>query len=176
MDALDHFTIPVSGLRMGPHRFNFTVDSVFFSHFEGSPISNGNLAVALDFDKRSDLWELNFSILGHVSTPCDRCLEEFSLPLETQQHLLVKFAEEEWEDDTVVYVLAGTPKLNVARFIYEYINLAMPMVRTHSVAGKACNPEMLKYLRSEQEVDESKDNQDSQSSVWDALKGYKFDN
>ena len=175
MDALDHFTIPVSGLRMGHHTFNFSVQSEFFSHFEGSPLKRGDLAVLLDFDKRSDMWELHFHIRGQVSTQCDRCLEEFSLPMEIEEQLLVKFAEEEWEDDTVVYVLAGTPRLNVARFIYEFINLAVPMVKTHSNAGALCNPEMLKFLRSKEEA-ERDENPESQSSVWDALKGFKFDN
>ncbi|MAT54165.1 MAG: hypothetical protein CMN32_06755 [Saprospirales bacterium] len=176
MDALDHFTIPVSGLRMGQHTFNFKVESDFFSHFEGSLLQQGDLTVQLDFDKRSDMWELHFHIRGLVGTQCDRCLEDFSLPMQIEEQLLVKFAEEEWEDDAVVYVLAGTPQLNVARFIYEFINLAVPMVKTHSTAGEACNPEMLKFIRSEEDVAGPEDQPESSSSVWDALKGFKFDN
>lgn len=176
MDALDHFTIPVSGLHMGQHTFNFQVESDFFSHFEKSLLNQGDLAVQLDFDKRSDMWELYFHIRGTVVTQCDRCLEDFTLPIEIEEHLLVKFAEEEWEDDTVIYLLAGTPQLNVARFIYEYINLAVPMVKTHSNSGEQCNPEMLKYLRSKEDGEEMDENPEPGSSVWDALKGFKFDN
>ncbi len=176
MEALDHFTIPVSGLRLGQHTFNFSVESDFFSHFEGSLLQKGDLVVELGFDKRSDMWALNFRIRGHVITQCDRCLQEFSLPLEIEEPLLVKFADEEWEDDTVVYVLAGTPQLNVARFIYEFINLAMPMVITHSVAGAACDPEMLKYLRPEEGPAEQDEDPYPRSSVWDALRKFKFDN
>lgn len=175
MNSLDHFTIPVSGLRMGQHTFNFSVNADFFSHFEHSPLSKGDLTVKLDFDKRSDMWELHFFIQGHLVTQCDRCLEEFDLPVNVEELLLVKFAEEEWEDDLVLCVPAGTPQLNVARFIYEFLNLAVPIVKTHSIIGAACNPEMLKFFRTEEDLEERNNNPAPQSPVWDALKGIKFD-
>ncbi|GIV32292.1 MAG: hypothetical protein KatS3mg030_594 [Saprospiraceae bacterium] len=176
MEALSQFTIPVSGLRLGTHRFEFPVDAVFFSHFPGSPITEGVLSVLLDFDKHSDLWELNFQIQGHVTCICDRCLDEFQLPIQVTQRLLVKFAETEWEDDYVIYLLAGTPQFNVARFIYEFINLAVPMVKTHTHAGESCNPAMLKYIRQEDEEPSTDDEAPGNSSIWDALKGFQFDN
>lgn len=176
MEALPQFTIPASGLRLGTHRFEFAVDAVFFSHFPGSPITQGELVVQLDFDKHSDLWELNFEINGYVTCECDRCLDEFQLPIHVHQRLLVKFAEQEWEEDYVIYLLAGTPQLNVARFVYEFINLAVPMVKTHSHAGEACNPAMLKYIRQEDEDASTDDEPPGNSSIWDALKGFRFDN
>lgn len=161
---------------MGHHQFDFTVDSAFFSHFEGSPFQQGDVQVHLNFEKHSDFWELLFSLRGVITTICDRCLEEFRLPMQAEQRLLVKFAEEEWEDDAIIYVLAGTAQLNVARFIYEYINLAVPMVKTHTLAGEACNPEMLKFIRTEEPTKDGEGETPDDSSVWDVLKGYNFDN
>ncbi len=106
-----------------------------------------------------------------MKATCDRCLEDFNLPVEDEQSLLVKFHETEWEDADVIYILQGTQSLNIARYIYEFINLAVPITKTHDDAGESCDPEMLKFI--EQEKDES---QDDSSSIWDSLKGLNLEN
>lgn len=171
MDALEHFTIPVSGLHNGTHEYDFSIDASFFQCFPESPIKDGNVDVHFIFDKQSDMYTMTFEIEGTVKTACDRCLEEFDLPIETNDMLLVKFDEKEWEDADIIYVLRDTPRLNVARYIYEFINLAVPIAKTHDDADEECDPEMLKFL--EQKDDEVKP---VSSSVWDALKGLQNDN
>lgn len=171
MDALEHFSIPVSGLHNGTHEYDFSIDAAFFQCFPESPIKDGNVAVHFIFDKQNDMYVLTFQLEGTVQTACDRCLEEFSLPIEADEMLLVKFDEKEWEDADIIYVLRDTPKLNVARYIYEFINLAVPIAKTHDDADEECDPEMLKYLQQEE-----KDDPPVSSSVWDALKGLQNDN
>ncbi len=170
MDALDHFSIPVSGLGDGLHEYQFVIESDFFQLFEGSPIQEAEVDVYLDFEKRPDMYIMNFDICGTVVTTCDRCLEEFGLPVEDYQTLLVKFDEAESEDAEIIYILRGTQKLNVAKFIYEFINLAVPMAKTHDDAGEKCNPEMLKFLTNLEEEKKSS------NPVWDALKGLNQEN
>lgn len=173
MDALDHFSIPVSGLYNGLHEFDFKIDADFFKRFEDSPIQDGNVDVHLLFDKRHDLFSMTFEIDGTVQETCDRCLETFSLPINDTQNLLVKFDEKEWEDAEVVYVLKGIQKLNVAKYIYEFINLAVPIVKTHDNAGEPCDPDMLKYLTKEEDI---ADEDISSNPLRDALKGFDFEN
>jgi len=171
MDALDHYTIPVSGLGDGLHEYDFNIGKEFFQHFEGSLVEDADVAVHFIFDKQPDHYIITFDLEGTVKTVCDRCLEEFDLPIEDEQSLLVKFDETEWEDADVIYILRGTPKLNVARYIYEFINLAVPMAKTHDDAGESCDPEMLKYIEPEPE-----DEQDGSGSVWDSLRGLDLEN
>ena len=171
MDALAHFTIPVSGLHNGPHEYDFSIDRSFFQCFPESPILDGTVAVHFIFDKSPDMYTMTFQLEGTVKTACDRCLEEFDLPIEDDQTLLVKFDEKEWEDADIIYVLRDTPRLNVALYIYEFINLAVPITKTHDDADEECDPEMLKFLQQENE-DEPNDS----SAVWDALKGLQNDN
>ncbi|MEY3368580.1 MAG: hypothetical protein RI973_1735 [Bacteroidota bacterium] len=171
MDALDPYSLPISGLRMGIHEYRFNVDRGFFSQFEDSPVEDGDVDVEVILDKRPDFFVLDFELSGTVKVTCDRCLEAFDLPISDSQRLYVKFDETEWEDVDVVYVLQGTQQFNVARFIYEFINLAMPISRTHEEAGETCNPEMLKYLKSSEESPGPES-----GSVWDSLKGLNFDN
>lgn len=171
MDALAHFAIPVSGLHDGLHEYDFDIDGSFFQSFPESPIKDGNVAVHFIFDKSPDMYSLAFQLEGTVKTACDRCLEEFDLPIEADEMLLVKFDEKEWEDADIIYILRETPRLNVARYIYEYINLAVPIAKSHDDADEDCDPEMLKFLKQEEE-----DEPNAPSSVWDALKGMQNDN
>ena len=172
MDILDHFSIPVTGLRNGLHEFDFQIGPEFFQSFPDSPIREGDVQVHLKFDKSSELYVMDFDIGGKVRTTCDRCLEEFDLPIRDAQNLLVKFDEKEWEDADVVYILKGTQKLNVARYIYEFINLAVPITKSHDDAGERCNPEMLKFLEQQNE----EETPPSANPVWDALKGFNQEN
>jgi len=172
MDALEHFSIPVSGLRDGSHEYDFSIDASFFQCFPESPIKDGSVAVHFIFEKKSDMYIMEFQLDGTVRTPCDRCLEEFDLPIEADETLLVKFDEKEWEDADIIYVLKDAPRLNVAKYIYEFIILAVPISKTHDDADESCDPEMLKYLNQETEAEKPP----IQSSVWDALKGLQNDN
>lgn len=172
MEVLDHFTIPVEGLSNGLHEFKFSIGNDFFQCFEESPIAHGQLEVYLQFGKEHSMYELTFEIKGTIVTTCDRCLEEFNFPIETHQYLLVKFDEEEWEDADVVYIAPGTPQLNVARYIYEFINLAVPIVKTHDQVGERCDPEMLKFIDSK----EADGEQPASNPVWDALRDFDFEN
>jgi len=172
MEALDQFTIPVLGLSDGLHEFNFSIGDDFFQCFEESPIKRGQLEVIFRFDKEHSMYELSFDIKGSIVTTCDRCLEEFAFPIESREHLLVKFDEKEWEDADVVYITPGTQTLNVAKYIYEFINLAVPMVKTHDKAGERCDPEMLKFLVGKEAGGEKA----ASNPAWDALRDFNLEN
>ena len=173
MNVLDQFTIPVMGLHDGLHGYDFVIGKDFFAAFEESPIKNGEVNVHLDFDKREDMYIMLFSFSGKVGVICVRCLDPFALPIEDRQALMVKFDEEPWEDTEVVFIVKDTPLLNVARYIYEFVNLAVPMTKTHDDAEDHCNPEMLKFL--DQTQDEDTDEPVSNPFL-DALKGLNFEN
>lgn len=174
MDNLDHFSIPVSGLSNGLHGYDFTIDKAFFQHFEGSPIEVADIKVHMDFEKRYDMYVLDFQMEGTVQVTCDRCLGLFDFPIDDEQSLMVKFDEKESEEADVVYILRSTQKLSVARYIYEYINLAIPMTKTHEDAGESCDPEMLRYLSEEEEIEEEE--KPKNNPFGDALKGLNFEN
>ena len=109
---------------------------------------------------------LHFS--GTVKADCDRCLAKIDLPLSDQQRLLVKFSvEQELEEAEVVYIHPETQQLNVSKYIYEFICLAMPMIKVYDCEeeeNRPCNEEMLGYLDHEEE-----EKTDS-NPIWDELK------
>ena len=147
MKPLVPFTLPISGLRDGTHEFRFQVGEDFFRCFEGSVIHQCDLVVDLVLDKSPNLLVLHFKIDGTVEVECDRCLAPFNLPVRDEQSLLVKYDEAPREEGEVIYIEKGTHSLSVAKFVYEFIHLAVPIYKTHERAGAECDPEMLKYIR-----------------------------
>jgi uncharacterized metal-binding protein YceD (DUF177 family) len=157
------------------HQFDFQIDERFFKHFEQSPIQQGNFDLKLFLDKRPDLLVLTFDFKGSFSTSCDRCLEDINLPIKESQQLLVKFAEEPNEDAEVIFITKGTQQLSIAKFAYEFICLAIPMIKTYdceSEENPPCNQDILDQLYYQEEAEETEETIDP---VWEALKNLKKD-
>ena len=92
------------------------------------------------------MFEMNFQIQGVVLVPCDRCLDDVEIPIDTQNRLVVKFGKEYTEEsDEVVVVPEDEGAINLAWFLYEFIALAIPMKHVHA-PGK-CNKTMSSKLR-----------------------------
>lgn len=169
MDALISYTLPVKGLGIGIHGYDFRIDHLFFEHFESSPLREAEIDLHLDFDKRIDMYVLDFSFSGTVRTECDRCLAAIDLPVADEQQLVVKFSQEPGDEEAdLVYISPETEQFNVAKYIYEYIVLSMPMIKAYDCENDdpmPCDEEMLDRL----EVDE-KDEDATPNPIWDELR------
>jgi uncharacterized protein len=163
MNVLDHFSIPFKGLKIGVHTFKFEVDQPFFKSFNNAYINDGKLSADLILDKRSDLTIADISFIGTVVVTCDRCLEEFDLPLDGNFRLHIKFSKVEEEQDEVIFIDPESSHINFAKFIYDSICISIPVVNYHE-SIEECNPEMIKKLN------ESKPDSKVES-VWNILDG-----
>jgi uncharacterized protein len=183
MDPLITYSIPVKGLYNGIHQFEFQIDRFFFENFEQSPVTEGDVQVRLDFDKHPDMYVLQFELAGTVRTECDRCLAEIDLPIASSQRLLVKFSLEEEEDEAdIAYISPEASLFNVAQYIYEFICLALPIIKAYDCEDQSprpCNEEMLRYLRHSEEdsaLEEDEAEQEDPNPIWDELKKLSNDN
>ncbi len=171
MDPFLAFSIPVQGLKIGLHRFEYTLDREFFHHFEDSPIEEGRVEVVVQLDKRSSMLVLNFVLSGYSHAECDRCTAAIHLPLQDERQLVVKYGDADGEDDLdeVVFLSREASALQIAPYLYEFSILALPITNTYNCQDDPtppCNFEVLKFL--EETGDTSKSN-----PVWDALNGLK---
>jgi uncharacterized protein len=171
MDPFSAFSIPIQGLKTGMHRFEYTLDREFFRHFEGSPIEEGKVEVALQLDKRPSMLILDFVINGYSHAECDRCTAPIKLPLQDERQLVVKYGDADGEDDSdeVVFLSREASALQIAPYLYEFSILALPITNTYNCQddpNPPCNFEVLKFL--EENGDPGKSN-----PVWDALNGLK---
>jgi uncharacterized protein len=166
MFDLKQFLIPYVGLKQGEHRFEYTINELFFEELGYSEIKQGFFNVNLDLLKQSSMMALTFEIKGEVSAVCDRCLGEFVLPIAAEQKLFVKFGDETHEETDEVFILSrNQQELDVAQFIYEYIILAIPQVITHPEGE--CDPEIEKKL---EELKPKNDDNNDIDPRWDILK------
>jgi len=169
MEALKEFTIPIEGLKDGVHEFDFQIDKSFFEHFESSPIQDGSFGLKLYFDKRPDMLVLTFDFSGRFMTSCDRCLENIDLSLSDAQQLVVKYSDQAKDDAEIVYITRETQLLNVAKYVYENICLAIPIMKVcDEIDNPPCNDKMLDYLEGSPEEDKT-----SENPIWEALKNFK---
>ena len=92
------------------------------------------------------MFEMNFQVEGVVMVPCDRCLDDMEIPIDTHNRLVVKFGKEYAEEsDEVVVIPEDEGAINLAWFLYEFIALAIPMKHVHA-PGK-CNKAMSSKLK-----------------------------
>ncbi|PKP44142.1 MAG: hypothetical protein CVT95_11330, partial [Bacteroidetes bacterium HGW-Bacteroidetes-12] len=97
---------------------------------------------------------LGFKIKGSIEVPCDRCLDEVKLKIKGEENLIVKFGDEDYDDtDDLVVLPENEHQINIAKYIYEYIQINVPQKRAHK--KKECNQEVIEKLK-KVEVKENK--------------------
>lgn len=164
MRYLDTFLIPHTGLKSGHYQYEYNIGTEFFDAKENEEIK-GVFEVHLDFEKKPEIYILDFTIKGAYKADCDRCLNPIDVPLDGQFQQIVKFSDEEYGED--VFCLPPTEtKLDVSPFIYDYIVLATPLIwrrECESEDYKYCNQDVLDTLENLSE--EKKTN-----PIWDTLK------
>ena len=171
MKVLNEFTILVRGLDEGIHNMHFQVEKSFFEAFENTLFESGKFSVEVEFDKRSNMFVLNFDIKGFVETSCDRCTANIQLPVTGDFYTIFKLTEDEGNNEAeVVFLEPSIDTLNIAKYIYEFILLSIPLVRTYNCEDekvKPCDEKALEALESMENTKEKK----TTNPVWDNLKG-----
>jgi uncharacterized metal-binding protein YceD (DUF177 family) len=172
---LREYNINFGNLKLGKHNYEFTVDDNFFTFFEYSLVKKGKVAVELVLEKQKEtLLILHFKLKGNITFECDRCLDEFNYPINSEHTLLVKLdAKNEGNDDDLIFLSPETYQLDVSPYIYEYITLNVPLKRVCETGNKTCNQHMINYLNHVNEQDKDDTNIDPR---WEGLKNINKDN
>lgn len=170
MKSNRQFIIPFKGLKVGRHSFVYDIDDTFFDDYENSEITKGNIHVEVDLEKRTSMLEFYFNIEGTVMVTCDRCLDEFEMPIAYEANLFVKFGDvTEEQTDEIIVLSHNEFELDIAQDIYEFIHLSLPFKRVHpddKNGNSTCNKEMLKKL--EEYI--VRDQNNTNNSPWNDLK------
>lgn len=142
------YIIPIKGLSIGRHQYGFSIDNSFFESFENSEILKASLNVEVELVRETTWIKLESKIKGEVMVECDRCLDEFMLPVDTTAGLIVKFVrnEDEEDDDAIITLDPTESELDLKQFFYDYICLSLPLQKIHKEGE--CNPEMIAKLKS----------------------------
>jgi uncharacterized metal-binding protein YceD (DUF177 family) len=171
------YEIAFVGLKPGIHYFEYPIDNKFFAHYEQQDFSNCNTIVKLELNKENGFMLLKFDVDGKVDVSCDRCGNPLTLQLWDEFKVMVKLVDnpdemnEQEEDPDVYYISHGESHLHLADWIYEFINLSIPLQKMCSpdeLGGSQCNKDVLAKLSQEKNIYNKEAN-----PVWKALKQFK---
>lgn len=176
LKTLKTYSIPFKGLKLGKHLFDFEITDAFFNEFEYSLVKKGKLDCKVELDKQETMMILDFTIKGFVDRTCDRCLSQFPEAVDVQERQIVKFAGEAEPgdaDDEIMVLNRQDFEIDLSGLIYEYINLAVPMISVCNDEGNTpfCDKEMLEKLNQLSKSEEEK-NIDPDPR-WNVLKNIK---
>ncbi len=167
----DEFVIAFHGLALGIHEFEWQLGDTFFEklNIEDAPLGSFDIKVILD--KKSNLMEFDFEISGVIHHPCDRCLEEVNVPIDSTHKLIVKFGMETKEmTDEILILNEQTHEINISQYIYEFISLSIPGRIVHE--NNQCDKNIIGHI-----MDIQSDTDDSELDPrWDKLKEIKNKN
>lgn len=172
------YEIAFVGLKPGEHHFTYEITDKFFEPFQQQDFKNCVATVKLTLDKKTGFMLLHFDVGGKVELICDRCGNNLEMQLWDEFNLVVKMVDdptvmnEQEEDPDVYYISRSESHLHVADWIYEFINLSIPLQRMCSedeVGGPQCNLEVLEKLKRMKEDVKSSET----ASIWKGLDQFK---
>ncbi len=165
------YIIPVKGLSLGSHCYTYKIDDAFFNNFEHLDADKGLLNLDIDLMVESNLLDFKFHFNGYIELLCDRCLDKFNMNVENSFRLIVKYGEQFEEiSEEVITIPTSENKIDLSQFIYEYINLMLPIKKVHpddEPGNGNCNMEMINRL--------SKHSKQESDPRWDALKNINIE-
>jgi len=179
---LAHFDIDIFKLANKQHNFQYHIGKSFFEHFENSPLQQADLNVEVTLDKQDNLITVLYDIQGTVELECDRSLEKFDYPVAVQERIIYQYGDEEQElDDDIVIITNNTQSINIAQYLYEFVNLAVPMRKIHPKYAEEENPSVdgeIVFSSSGNRQAEAREEDENEPADprWNALKNLKNSN
>lgn len=129
---LSIFDLNIHGLEEKTYEYTLMLEDDFFLNYEQDVIKGGQAEVKIVLEKSVNLLRLHFDIEAQVVLECDRSLELFKEPFTIAEKHIFKFGEANQEiSDEMTMITFGTPKLNVADHVFEFIFLSIPAKRIH---------------------------------------------
>lgn len=155
MSSRRDYDIAFVGLKPGLHEFEYEIDDKFFDEYQEQDFHDCVARIKLSLDKNNGFMLLKFEVGGSLQVTCDRCGNGLPLELWDEFNIVVKMVEDpevmndQEEDPDVYYISKGESHLHISDWIYEFINLSIPMQRMcgpDEIGGPNCNKEVLAML------------------------------
>ena len=148
---VDALKLKIKTLPFGTHTVECHLDESFFNDEDQNEVRRADVEATVEVTRKSEnTYHLEISCRGTVTTACDRCLDEFEMPIENEGHLFFEQSDEPGEvSDELVMISRSESRLDLKQYIYEFISLAIPAQKYHPEdenGNSACDPEMIRRL------------------------------
>ena len=97
-----------------------------------------------------------------------------NLPTKGNWSIVLKYAEEEREEDEVYYILTSQHHFDTSKIIYDGIVISMPIIKVYDCeedTPRPCNMKVLEILEKHQQ---NISPPDDENTVWDSIKKIDF--
>jgi len=164
------YVVRFSELKEDTETFEYSLEETFFQFFPSTEWESGKIRAVVEVEKRADGITLDFELNGILTVVCDRCLEPFPIEVCASPTLYIKYGQETKElDDNVVVISREENQVDLGKYMYEYLVLALPVRRVHpdqENGQPGCNSKMLEKLEKHIVSDET----ERTDPRWDELK------
>jgi uncharacterized metal-binding protein YceD (DUF177 family) len=176
MSGRREYDIAFVGLKPGEHDFQYEISDKFFADYDQQDFSNVKATVKVNLDKKAGFMMLKFDVGGTLEVSCDRCGNQLPMQLWDEFQVVVKLVDNpdemnnQEEDPDVYYISRTESHLHLADWIYEFINLSIPMTRMckeAEIGGPYCNKEVLEKLKKMQP------DENNAPVIWKGLEKFK---
>ncbi len=145
MGKFSQFKLPLRSLAEGTHTFEYHLDKQFFANMESTDVRDADVNVELTVTYQHDVYNLSFVLKGTVTVPCDRCLDDLPIDIDTTYCINVRYGEDYNDSDDFMEIPGTDAFLNIAYIIFDTVSLAIPIKHVHPL-GK-CNRAMSSLLK-----------------------------
>ena len=83
MCSLESLKIDLKGLDEGDNALSFNLGDAYFEAIEAPEVRRGNVCVDLNVRRTENYFDLDFSVHGTVTVPCDLCLDDMEQEVES---------------------------------------------------------------------------------------------
>jgi uncharacterized protein len=129
---LGAYSVNIVALSNTVHDFEYEIGNKFFGEYGTDLISEGSFHVNVALHKHETFIEAEFRIKGKAVLVCDRSLDTFDFPIESNHRIVFKFGDSNEEmSDEIIMIHRDTAVLELGQYIYEFLALAVPMKKLH---------------------------------------------
>ena len=182
MKELSKYNIDIYGLEDKQYDYDMESGDAFFQELEQDLIEHGQFKTHVVLTKSATMLQLHFHTEGSVELLCDRTLEPFEEPVISDDRIILKFGDRDEElTDEIEIINRNTNRINIAKYIFEFIALSLPVKKLHPSLRTEDDTDdeseddevILVYSSADDEETDENDSEEKIDPRWEALKKLK---
>ncbi len=127
--------------------YKYVFGDEFFTKI-GGIVSKGDIMTDVTCVDAGTLLKFYIHSEGYVKVPCDRCLTDVNLRIDTTDELLVKLGDTYLDDGDIVVIPESEGLLDISQYVYEFIALSIPLKCVHEPG--MCDTVMMDFMNKHQ--------------------------
>ncbi|KAA0994034.1 DUF177 domain-containing protein [Dyadobacter sp. UC 10] len=129
---LSKYNIDIYGLEDKQYDYDMESGDAFFEELDQDLIEHGHFKTHVVLSKSATMIQLHFHTEGAVTLICDRSLEPFEEPIDSDERIILKFGDHNEElTEEIEIINRNTNRINVARYLFDFIALSLPTKKIH---------------------------------------------